>query len=264
MNIKNRRFFLVSIISVLILFQSEVYARKANPTQGLDIVFIGNSITYGVSLKNPKKEAPPVIASDYIRNKSINGDVNFYNNGINGYTTVDFLPSGNAFADLIEATKKLYQDKGRLLIFSISLGTNDSAMEGTNGAPVSPENYFRNLQLIINQLLSNFPESKIILQQPIWYSANTQNNSRYLTEGLERLQSYFPHLKALAKYYSKINHGHVFLGDRKGFSYFSKNSSTDFTPENGKQGIFFLHPNKKGAVVLGTFWGKAIYRNVIK
>ena len=61
-----------------------------------------------------------------------------------------------------------------------------------------------------------------------------------------------------------INNGHVFLGDRKGFSYFRKSSSTDFTPENGKQGIFFLQPNKKGAVVLCTLWGKAIYQNVIK
>ena len=262
MKVKYNQLFLNSIIFLFILFPSWESARKKEASQGIDIVFIGNSISYGVSLKNPQEEAPPVIACKYIQSKCRTADVGFYNNGKNGFTTVDFLPSGKAFSNLVEAATHLHQDKRRLLVFSIALGTNDSALEGTSGAPVSPVNYFRNMQSIIDQLLIIFPDSKFILQRPIWYSPNTQNNSRYLEKGLERLQTYFPQLNSLVKHYSKSNPAHVFSGDQKGFDYFRKNYLTDLTPEEGKQGVFYLHPNKKGATVLGKLWGKAIYRNL--
>ncbi len=36
--------------------------------------------------------------------------------------------------------------------------------------------------------------------------------------------------------------------------------ATHFIVEQGQRGIFYLHPNSKGAEVLGEFWGKAIRR----
>ena len=252
----------VALISLNFALFSETVAQSSGKKQDVDLVFIGNSITLGVSLENRDAEAPPVKACEFLRQKSDVGEVRFYNNGKNGFTTVDFLPSGKSFPQLVDATRQLHSDTQRLLIFSISLGTNDSAMEGTNGAPVSPETYYSNLQLIINQLLVSFPNCKIIIQQPIWYSPNTQNNSRYLAEGLSRLQSYFPQIKALANHYSTVKPVVVFRGDVTGFEYFRKNYQSLFSPEKGKKGTFYLHPNKKGAEILGGLWGKAIYTQI--
>ena len=263
MYFKKRILIALSLISLNFASFSGTLAQSSGNKQDVDLVFIGNSITLGVSLEHREAEAPPVRACEFLRQKSDVGEVRFYNNGKNGFTTVDFLPSGKSFAQLVEATRKLHTDTQRLLIFSISLGTNDSAMEGTSGAPVSPETYYNNLQLIINQLLVSFPSCKIIIQQPIWYSPNTQNNSRYLAEGLSRLKSYFPQIKALVKHYSKVKPGVVFRGDVTGFEYFRKNYQSLFSPEKGKKGTFYLHPNKKGAEVLGGLWGKAIYRQIL-
>ncbi len=120
------------------------------------------------------------------------------------------------------------------------------------------------IQSITGKLLSEFPDCKIVYQQPIWYSPTTYNRSRYLAAGLARLQSYFPELKSLAAQYSGSNPGHVFMGDMKGFNYFRKNYLTDLNPESGNAGTFYLHPNKKGSEVLGRFWGEGIYKAVFK
>ena len=72
-------------------------------------------------------------------------------------------------------------------------------MEGPNGSPVDPSDYFNNLQMISNTLLTNFPAFKIFFQQPIWYSTNNYNGSKYLAEGLTRLQKDFPELEELVE-----------------------------------------------------------------
>ena len=56
----------------------------------------------------------------------------------------------------------------------------------------------------------------------------------------------------------------VYLGDTEAFRYFSKNYQTSLQPENGHQGIFYLHTNKAGAVALEGFWSKGIYNVVNK
>jgi lysophospholipase L1-like esterase len=227
----------------------------------LDIVFIGNSITHGGQLEKPREEAPPAIASEYLRQQPGVGKVEFINQGRSGYTTVDYLPSSEGtFAEVITATNHLHKDSHVVLVFSISLGTNDSAEKGPKGSPVDPKVYYKNLQSITDKLLADFPECKVIFQQPIWYSSNTYNRSKYLAEGLARLQSYFPELQSLVTEYSRTNPGHVFMGDQKGFVYFKNNYLTDLIPESGNAGIFYLHPNKKGSTVLGELWGEAIYR----
>ena len=263
MDFKKLILITVSLISLNFAPLSGTVVQSSDKKKDIDLVFIGNSITLGVSLEHREAEAPPVRACEYLRHKSDFEEFRFYNNGKNGYTTFDFLPDGKPFAQLIDVARQFHADTQRLLIFSISLGTNDSAMEGTNGAPVNPKTYYNNLQLIINKLLVYNPECKIIIQQPIWYSPNTQNNSRYLAEGLSRLQSYFPQIKALVKHYSKVKPGVVFRGDVSGFEYFRKNYLSLFSPEKGKKGTFYLHPNKKGAEVLGGLWGEAIFRQIL-
>lgn len=260
----NRTKFIVALFVVAVIFRFAVHAQNY-PSQkklDLDIVYIGNSITYGANLENPKQDAPPVIASEYLRKKEGINSVSFSNQGRSGFTTVNYLPESGTFAEVVQATRKLHTNPIHSLVFSIKLGTNDSAIEGPKGAPVSKEDYHRNMKAIIDELISQFPDSKIILQQPICYSTNTYNGSKYLEEGLNRLQSYFPELKTLVKSYSKTHPHCVFMGDQQGFDFFRKNFLTDLTPENGQQGTFYLHPNKKGAAKLAEFWAGAIYKVV--
>lgn len=234
------------------------FAQKKN----LNIVYIGDSITQGVQLADPRTEAPPATATAWLRKQKRVGEVGFSNQGVSGFTTVDFLPSTNTVFPRMYKTALALNSEGSTLLFFIMLGTNDSAVTGPNGSPVSPEKYHDNLKIIIDSLLRHFPDSKFVVQKPIWYSPNTYNGSIYLQEGLSRLQSYFPQIDRLVSEYKNANPGHVFTTNIKAFNYFSKHYSTDLIPEQGHEGIFYLHPNSKGAVILGQFWGEAIYKMI--
>jgi lysophospholipase L1-like esterase len=247
-------------ITVILLFSITVSFAQ-DKKQNINVVFIGNSITQGVQLSDPATETPPATAIAYLRKQQNLGTVEFSNQGHSGYTTLDFLPDGNTFAK-VEQAANAFTDKEALLIFSIKLGTNDSAIHGPHGAPVSPENYIQNLKTITEKLLADFPKAIIVFQHPIWYSPNTYNGAMYLQEGLSRLKSYVPKIDSLVGAYTAIPPRRVFVGDKKAFKYFKKHHLTDLIPENGKQGIFYLHPNKQGAMALGEFWGRAIEKVV--
>ena len=256
----NIRFHLVLTAIILLFGGTIVYPQSK---RNLNIIFIGNSITYGAGLADPATEAPPVIACNYLRQQANIGTVAFSNQGYSGFTTVDFLPSTAKAFKRIEAAAHAFSDKQALLIFSIKLGTNDSAIQGPNGSPVSPEAYKQNLKTIADSLLTEFPGCLLIFQHPIWYSPNTYNGAKYLEEGLLRLQTYMPQIDHLVAEYAVSHPKRVFVGDKKGFNYFKKHYLTNLQPEQGHQGIFYLHPNKQGANASGNFWGEAINK-VIK
>ena len=237
-----------------------LFAQK----QHLNIIYIGDSITQGVQFADPDKEAPPAIATAWLRKQKGIGKVEFSNQGVSGFTTVDFLPSTNTVFPRVDKAAAALDSKNATLVFLIMLGTNDSAIMGPNGAPVSAEHYHDNLKIIIDRLLQHFPHSKFILQKPTWYSPNTYNGSMYLQEGLTRLQSYFPQIDRLVSEYKNTNPGHVYASDKRAFEYFSTQYLTDLIPEQGHEGIFYLHPNSKGASALGQFWGEAIYKSIKK
>jgi lysophospholipase L1-like esterase len=249
------------LTTAIVLFSAScIFAQPVK--QNLNIVFIGNSITYGALLNNPATEAPPAVACAYLRQQSNIGVVEFSNQGHSGYTTVDFLPATGKTFQQVEQAANAFANKKALLIFSIKLGTNDSAIQGPNGSPVSPENYKRNIKAIADSLLKEFPAAIIVFQHPVWYSPNTYNGAKYLEEGLQRLQSYIPQIDQLVADYGKSHPKRVFIGDKKAFKYFKKHYLTDLVPEQGHQGTFYLHPNKQGAVALGNFWGAAINKIV--
>jgi lysophospholipase L1-like esterase len=251
------KYLFIAILLLCNVSAAIIRAKRPN----VNVVFIGDSITQGVQLSDPATEAPPATAIAWLRKQSDLGTVEFSNQGHSGYTTLDFLPGGNTFTKVEEAANA-FTDKNALLVFSVKLGTNDSAIHGPHGAPVSPDNYIQNVKIITDKLLADFPKAIIIFEHPIWYSPNTYNGSKYLQEGLSRLQSYVPKLDSLAGAYAAANPKHVFVGDKKAFSYFEKHHLTELIAENGKQGTFYLHPNQTGAVSLGEFWGKAIERVV--
>jgi lysophospholipase L1-like esterase len=247
-------FFILLLISNLSLF--------AQSKKDVHIIYIGDSISQGVQLSDPNTQSPPATASDYIQSLHGTGRMDFSNQGHSGYTTVDFLPGGETFTQLEQAANGLSGKPG-LMIFSIMLGTNDSAIKGPNGSPVAPDAYYSNMKTIVDRLLKDYPKCKIVIHHPTWYSPNTYNGAQYLQEGLDRLQSYFPEIRKLVNNYAASNKGQVFVGDTKAFDYFKKTHLTNLIPENGHQGTFYLHPNQEGAKELGVFWAKAIYSHAI-
>jgi len=250
----------VAVAILLLLQLNTTKAQKAK--QNYNIVFIGNSITHGSGLPDPETQAPPVIAVKKLREYKHLGKLQFSNVGKSGSTTLDWLPENKRlFITAEKAAGKYVNDEAATLLFSIVLGTNDSAIKGPHGAPVSPEDYHANLLKIANRLLEEYPKCKIIFQYPTWYSENTYNTSKYLKEGLERLQSYFPEIDAVVKSYEISHPNTVFSGNKKVFAYFKKHPAL-FQNEKGQQGIFNLHPNAEGAAQLGTFWAKAIHKAV--
>ncbi len=117
------------------------------------IVFIGNSITYGAGLKSPTTDAPPVHAMAWLKALNKYGDLNFTNQGVSGATTVDFLPATNKLFPRVIQGAELYKiQKDATLVFSMILGTNDSAISGPNGAPLTPEAYEKNIRIVIETL----------------------------------------------------------------------------------------------------------------
>jgi lysophospholipase L1-like esterase len=244
---------LFPFIILFLINSSALFAQKRN----LHVIYIGDSITQGAGLGDGATQAPPVIASTYLQKQAGIGAVDFSNQGHSGFTTIDFLPGGASFTQVEQAANTFKDDPG-LLIFTIMLGTNDSAIKGPNGAPVAPDAYYKNLKAIIDRLIKDYPNCKVIIQLPIWYSPNTYNGAQYLQEGLNRLQAYFPQIKRLVKTYRH----QLFLGDTKAFSYFKNSYLVNFQAEEGHQGTFYLHPNQVGAEALGIFWATAIYKAI--
>lgn len=258
---KQNGFVICLLFGIIISMSSFISENKKK--KYINIVFIGNSITQGAGIHNPAHDAPPVKAALYLGKHPGIATVKYVNRGVSGCTTVDYLPdTATLFPKAQEAADLFKGESWATLVFSIMLGTNDSAVKGTNGCPVSADQYSQNIKIIINKLLALYPSCKIMLNRPLWYSPNTYNGAMYLQEGLDRLQSYYPELKALVDEYSSLFPGQVFMGDTDAFDYFKTNYQTDFQAEAGNAGTFYLHPNEKGAAKLGEFWGKALLKAV--
>jgi lysophospholipase L1-like esterase len=240
-----------------------LFAADSTAPLVLDIVYLGDSITAGVGLQDPRNSAPPVLCSKEIEAKLKNATVYFSNSGRGGTTTVDFLPSSHAdFPAAEDAAKKLVADHPGKLIFNIMLGTNDSAVVGPRGSPVSPEQYGKNLTTIVDQLLVDFPGSQVVINRPIWYSPNTHNGATYDQPGLDRLNSYLPVIRAVVVSENTVRAGQVHLGDLAAYSYFQTNYLKELRPEDGAEGTFYLHPNVIGAASLGKFWANGILAGI--
>lgn len=222
-----------------------------DPKENINLVFIGNSITYGATLSSPSTQAPPIICRQLIQ-KATGVKTHVHNGGHSGITTLGFLPGRTDFTQCATAANSFVKGNGGLLYFSIMLGTNDSAISGTEGAPVSTDTYRENMKQIIEELLKRFPTCKILVNYPIWYSPNTHNGARYLEEGMNRLHSYYPIIDELAASYDR-----VFAGNREVWDFFEDNKAL-FTAESGNSGTFFLHPNVNGAKRLAEIWARSL------
>ena len=224
----------------------------------VNILFIGNSITYGAGLADRGTEAPPVKCAEKVAAKS-ERPVFFQNCGVSGATTLDWLPKTALFRNSSRSANDLTENGG-FLFFSMMLGTNDSAENGPNGSPVSPEDYGENLKTIIGKLHSTYPDALFIVNYPIWYSPNTHNGATYMEAGLNRLKSYHPIIdKVVAELQGQGLQ--VWAGSKEAFGFFEDHPEY-FIAENGYDGVFYLHPNATGAEHLGAFWAESIVEHI--
>ncbi len=242
------------VAMVCILFSASAQQRKA---QTCNLIFIGNSITEGALHADKIKTAPPVFTASQV-GRMLSTDVHFRNCGRSGATTVDFLPEQKR--DFIRVEKAIEEIKAlsyEPIIFSIMLGTNDSANFGPNGSPVSNEDYKKNLMTMVKRIRELCPNAIFVLQRPIWYSPNTHNASQYLVAGQKRMVAYTDVLIEIAN-----ENEDIYLGDRDAFDYFSTRYRKYMFAEDGKAGIFYLHPNEAGARKLAQHWARAIVKVV--
>src|SRR5262249_16390067 len=125
-------------------------------------------------LGNPALQSPPPQFEKRAE-KSCNVAINMANQGYGGFTTVLWQPSSTTgvFTQALAAAASLQAAQPGQLIFSIMLGANDSAQSGITGSPVSAFNYRQNLQVIVDQFLTNYPDAYVFVHYPIWYSTNT-------------------------------------------------------------------------------------------
>ncbi len=230
---------------------------SAAAQQKANIVFIGNSITQGAMLEDVDKNAPPAVAARTV-GETIEGlEVNFTNLGISGATTTDWHPTqGKLYPSAVEAANTYAAQPDALLIFSISLGTNDSASDTVNGPARTDEQYTENLKTLIDSLALRFPDAHFVLHQPLWYSDNTYNTARYLVEGQQRLDGYRKDVLKIVEDYRQTT-DKVHIGDCTAWDIF-RGHGWLYRSENGKAGTFFLHPNQEGADLLGKLWAQPI------
>ena len=157
---------LLCLLIVAFALSSAVAQGRKDST--CNLIFIGNSITEGVLHADKTKTAPPVLAAEMV-GKMLSTDINFRNCGRSGATTVDFLPSQERdFVRVEKAIKDIQAISYEPILFSIMLGTNDSANFGPNGSPVSNEDYERNLMTMIERIRELCPGAIFVLQRPIW------------------------------------------------------------------------------------------------
>ena len=127
---------------LLLVFQLSVGLAQ----QHANIVFIGNSITYGALHQQRELTAPPVLCARWLSQQTGIDTVYFRNCGRSGKTTYHFLPNvadvipagdKTYFGDVVAKTAELVKaHPGLPLIFSIKLGTNDAVKRPKND-PIS-------------------------------------------------------------------------------------------------------------------------------
>ena len=234
---------LILVLAMVLSIGSIVAQPRKSKT--CNLIFIGNSITEGVLHADKTKTAPPVVAAAMVE-KMLKMDVHFRNCGRSGATTVDFLPATERdFVRVERAIKEIQQVSYAPIVFSIMLGTN--------GSPVSNEDYKKNLMTMIGRLRELCPEAVFVLQRPIWYSPNTHNGAQYLVAGQKRMVDYTNILIEIA-----LENDDVYMGDSDAFDYFQQKHRKYMFAEDGKAGIFYLHPNEAGARKLARFWARGI------
>jgi lysophospholipase L1-like esterase len=251
------RSFSLALATSLVLsaFAKGDDATSAASGTTYNVIFIGDSITHGAGTAQPATQAAPVVCAQLLQQALPGSTFNVCNQGYVGFTTLGIAKHMVGIEK--EVAPFLAAHPGKI-VYTIMLGTNDSAKLGTNAA-TTPADYKTNLKSIVDAILALHPDATVFLERPIFYSPNTKKkDADYESPGPDLLKSYFPQITSLVADYAASHPNQVFEGDTKAYDYFALNYKTDIAPENGLDGTFYLHPNAKGAAALGKFWADAM------
>jgi lysophospholipase L1-like esterase len=206
----------------------EVPARLLSP--GLNLGFIGDSITYGAgSGITHGTNDPATLCGGYLSKMGSYRAVTVSNQGVSGTTTLDWVPTGTYLAP----AKAAFAAAGVTYVH-IMLGTND----GWAGYTVSE--YQTNLIEIVNNLVA--AGFKVVLSYSPAMNPALEPTIGDRTDAL--LQEYQPGIDNL------VNGSTVFQGDKLAFGFFANNA--------GEMQTDGIHPNAQGAADLGLMWAFAI------
>lgn len=239
---------LISIMAAVVLSMTAMAQQEYN------IVFIGNSITYGATHQAPQKTNPVISCAKYLKEQGLT--VHTKNMGKSGKTSRDFLPGRKGYWS---ATKKAAAELAEAypdgqMVFSIMLGTNDAAIR-TKKSCWKSDIFLGSMTTLIDSLQAIYPQAVFVLQQDPYFSPNVEKESGTKMDEacLKQLRDYWTVDQQLAK-----ERSNVFLGSNDIYAFFEQNHQEMMTPEEGLQGTFYLHPNAKGAAELGKLWGNAL------
>lgn len=237
-----------------------VLSMTAMAQKEYNIVFIGNSITYGATHKQPAKTNPTRSCVSYLKEQGITAHSR--NAGKSGKTSRDYLPGKKkSYYGLVKksADELTEAHPEAQLVFSIMLGTNDAAIR-TKKTCWTDEIHRKALCQIVDSLIDRYPKALFVFHQDPYFTPNIEKESgtKMDEDCLKQLQSYWKVDQDIVKQYNKKHNGQFFAGSDEIYAFFEKNHQEMMTPEEGLQGTFFLHPNAAGAVELGKLWGKSL------
>ena len=251
----------------IVLLTTIIASMSVSAQQSANIVFIGNSITYGALNQQREQTAPPTQCARWLSQQDDIDTVYYRNCGRSGRTTYHFLPNKDDvvpagdktyFGDVVSKTRELVKAHPALpLLFSIMLGTNDT-VERLHNKHTSPDDYAKNLCVIIDSLLTLWPDAHVVLNKPTWYypDYHTKGGSVASKKSLKLIGDYY---KMFSRVVDRCKPGHVHVGDSEAYSYFEQHWRTDIFEEKDARGkSYWLHPNEQGARRLAEYWGKAL------
>lgn len=251
-------FLTIACLTPSYAWKTDANKDDADDFSTLNVVFIGNSITEGVGVENPATQAPPAVAAAQLARQQGISDVRFFNAGMRGARTTDFLPGARLLNRALAGADSLAR-LGGAMVFSIMLGTNDSAIYPGPTPRTEPEEFKSNIMATIDALRHRYPGATVVLHRPVWYSENALNGATYMLDGARILQRYATVLADIARENVGRN---IYLGDTLAYDHFRENHRLEMVAEQGRAGIFYLHPNRQGSAKLGEYWARGIMKAI--
>lgn len=234
----------------------------------LNIVFIGDDITYGTDVAGSGSTAPPTLPGYCLDLLAAQPDlpcVSGANVAQTGLTTTDWLPTGahypatrQAMQALVAATPHGQQ------VFSILLGTFDAAVgsnnNGSTGNAQTVNGYITNYRAMIQQLLHDWPQCRVVLHACPFLSPNAATGQvSWDTAALALLMQFNAVLGKIAGFFAGSNPGQVMVGDSSAFAYFASRYTTELQPQSGGDGTMYLLPSAdRGMLSLAALQAQAV------
>ena len=194
--------FAACVLASALTVRSQTFPSTGPATREINLICIGDSITESKGVPDYAHNSPPAVLARTLASSLGDGTTVYLANvGRGGTTTADWDgPEGLLKKSAEPKAEKLISARpGIPLVFSIMLGTNDSANKGPRGAPASADQYGKRMQTMVNALVSRHPDCIIFLHHPLWYSQNVHVKTADY-EGAsahDRLLSYVPAIDAI-------------------------------------------------------------------